>query len=242
MSTGRAQQDGLSVCKFISGSRTHPERAEIHTPHVGCRAPSALGVTAERSTSLLIIIAQLRAVQEDSEKTGTSRRQGLGSDIRNVSECGALLWCFCALKSWGVPPLWGPLWKVCKKWAFQLVVCSPASNTVPPTGRRAAGLRAPLLHAPLCPWLRSHHTWPQRAHSQQCLRTPESTPEHVSLGLSGLHCSELPRQPQRAQESSNDFYLFSLKTQIGRSVSHPHSDVTSTTLVHQEAEARKAPK
>ena len=148
MSTGRAQQDGVSVCKFISGSRTQPERAEIHTPHVGYRAPSALGVTAERNTSLLIIIAQLRAVQEDSEKTGSSRRQGLGAGMRNVSECGALPWCFCALKSWGVPPLWGPLWKVCKKWAFHLVVCSPASNTAPPTGRRPAGLRAPCSTHP----------------------------------------------------------------------------------------------
>lgn len=118
MSTGRAQQDGVSVCKFISGSRTHPERAKIHTPHMGCRAPSALGVTAERSTSLLVITAQLRAVQEDSEKTGTSRRQGLGAGMRSGSECRALPWCCPALKSWGVPPPWGPLWKVYKSFSL----------------------------------------------------------------------------------------------------------------------------
>nr|CAI9698727.1 unnamed protein product [Rangifer tarandus platyrhynchus] len=93
--------------------------------------------------------------------------------------------------------------------------------------------------APLCPWLHAHHTWPCRAPSRRCSRTPESTPEHDSLGLSVLCCSEPPRQPRRAQESSNDFYLFSLKTQIGRVGSHPHSDVTSTTLVHRKLKPEK---
>lgn len=73
MSTGRAQQDAVSVCKFVSGSRTHPERARVHVPHVGCRTSSALGVTAERSTILHILTAQLRAI------TRTLRKQGQAS-------------------------------------------------------------------------------------------------------------------------------------------------------------------
>lgn len=106
-------------------------------------------------------------------------------------------------------------------------------------GCRAAGLRAPLLHAPLCPWLRAHHTWPHRPPSQKCSRMPESTLEHISLGLSVSRCSKPGCRPQRAQESSNDFYLFPLKTQIGRFVSHPHLDVTSTTLVHRKLKPEK---
>ena len=96
MSTGRAQQDAVSVCKFISGSRTHPERGRVHIPHMGWRTSSALGVTAERNASLHSITAQLRAIHKDSEKTGTSKHQCLGAGMGNgVSAWGATLLLSC---------------------------------------------------------------------------------------------------------------------------------------------------
>ena len=69
-----------------------------------------------------------------------------------VSERGALPWCFCALKGWGVPPLLGPLWKVYKKRAIQLVVCSLAPNTGTShgvQGSRTRGTPAPRALPPV---------------------------------------------------------------------------------------------
>ena len=134
MSTGRAQQDAVSVCKFVSGSRTHPERARVHVPHMGWRTSSALGVTAERSTSLHSITAQLRAIHKDSEKTGTSKHQCLGAGIRNgVRARGTTLVLLCPQRL-GCPTSLGT-----------------TVESLPETGHSACGLQPCSKHGHL-PW------------------------------------------------------------------------------------------
>lgn len=222
MSTGRAQQDAVSVCKFVSGSRTHPERARVHVPHVGCSTSSALGVTAERSTSLHILTAQLRAIHKDAEETGASKHQCLGAGVGSgVRARGAALVLLCPQRL-GSPTSLGTTVESLQEMdhaACGLQPCFRHRRLPWRAGPEDSGHPCPPRLHLLFQWLRAHHMWPHRVPSS------ENAQGHPR-----------PLQNTSALDSP---CCFSLSHRI--SLGGPKSLENDTTLVHQEAEARKAP-